>query len=347
MNEYLKAFQDITQSIEQVLNEQHHSSEIKKSARSLRASVEPCFKELKQSATRLETFVQKSLSDLDLAEDIWHSKPRIAAAATQEIWEQLGELSGLHSRIQQLGNQGKDEAIKQAKKYWEEQIYLLHQRWFIDAKGQVKKGVSWGEKDGFIKDIQSEINYRFPLPKLTTIIGDSLKPVCLEINGVNVELIRKFINTMNKRSQYNIHKNLGLKFSNIQQKYSDEHKHSDSIIKVNKYNINKSSITTDLDALTGASWGDIYWEQVVNFKEKVWSKTEQIIKSIFQAEVKIATEAIDEAIAFYNNFLELQNRYQQETPEQREAEKAWIDQQRQQLNQVQQGIKEILNQSAG
>ncbi|HAX74968.1 MAG TPA: dynamin family protein, partial [Cyanobacteria bacterium UBA11372] len=92
---------------------------------------------------------------------------------------------------------------------------------------------------------------------------------------------------------------------------------------------------------------DIYWEQVVNFKEKVWSKTEQIIKSIFQAEVKIATEAIDEAIAFYNNFLELQNRYQQETPEQREAEKAWIDQQRQQLNQVQQGIKEILNQSAG
>lgn len=341
MNEYLKAFQDITQSIEQVLNEQHHSSEIKKSARSLRASVEPCFDELKQSAARLETFVQKSFSDLDLAEDVWHSKPRIAAAATQEIWEQLGELSGLHLRIQQLGNQGKDEAIKQAKKYWEDQIYHLHQKWFIDAKGQVKKGVGWGEKDGFIKDIRSEIDFRFPLPKLTTIIGDILRPVCLEINRVDVELIRKFINIMNKRSQYNIHKNLGLKFSDIQQKYSDKYKHPSSIIKV----INKSSITTDLDAFTGASWNDIYWEQVVNFKEKVWSKTEQIIKSIFQAEVKLATEAIDEAIAFYNNFLELQNRYQQETPEQREAEKAWIDKQRQHLNQVQQGIKEILNQS--
>lgn len=53
----------------------------------------------------------------------------------------------------------------------------------------------------------------------------------------------------------------------------------------------------------------------------------------------------EDAIAFYNDFLERQERYQQETPEQREAEKAWIDQQRQQLEQVQRGIEAILNDS--
>lgn len=51
------------------------------------------------------------------------------------------------------------------------------------------------------------------------------------------------------------------------------------------------------------------------------------------------------AIAFYNYFLEKQNRYQQETPAQRQAEKVWIDQQRQQLMQVKNGIEAILNDS--
>jgi DNA-binding protein H-NS len=55
--------------------------------------------------------------------------------------------------------------------------------------------------------------------------------------------------------------------------------------------------------------------------------------------------AIEQAIAFYNDFLERQERYQQETPEQRQAEKAWIDQQRRELGQVQHGIEAILNAS--
>jgi len=59
--------------------------------------------------------------------------------------------------------------------------------------------------------------------------------------------------------------------------------------------------------------------------------------------LNLATKAITKAIAFYNYFLERQERYQQETAEQREAEKAWIDQQRRELERVQQGIEAILN----
>jgi DNA-binding protein H-NS len=47
-------------------------------------------------------------------------------------------------------------------------------------------------------------------------------------------------------------------------------------------------------------------------------------------------------MTFYNELLEKQERYQQETPEQREAEKAWIEQQHQQIQQVRQGIEAIL-----
>jgi hypothetical protein len=42
----------------------------------------------------------------------------------------------------------------------------------------------------------------------------------------------------------------------------------------------------------------------------------------------------EEAIAFYNNFLERQNRYQQETPDQRQAEKVWLAQRWLELGQV-------------
>ncbi|GAC1501787.1 MAG: hypothetical protein NVS2B14_14390 [Chamaesiphon sp.] len=40
--------------------------------------------------------------------------------------------------------------------------------------------------------------------------------------------------------------------------------------------------------------------------------------------------------------MELQYQYQQEIPENREAEKAWIDQQRRELERVKNGIKVIL-----
>jgi CRISPR/Cas system-associated endonuclease Cas1 len=84
----------------------------------------------------------------------------------------------------------------------------------------------------------------------------------------------------------------------------------------------------------------------LKFKYKVSSKIDKFITAIFDDRLELATKAIAQAIAFYNYFLERQERYQQETPEQREAEKAWIDQQRQELARVQNGIEAILSADA-
>jgi hypothetical protein len=46
---------------------------------------------------------------------------------------------------------------------------------------------------------------------------------------------------------------------------------------------------------------------------------------------------------FYNNFLEKQARYQQETAEQRAMEKDWIEYQRQQLREVEQYIESVIS----
>ncbi len=63
--------------------------------------------------------VQVCFDDLQHAEDVWNSKPRIAQAPTLEILEQIGELTGCDVRITQLGNKYRTEVIAKAKKSWE------------------------------------------------------------------------------------------------------------------------------------------------------------------------------------------------------------------------------------
>ncbi len=104
-------------------------------------------------------------------------------------------------------------------------------------------------------------------------------------------------------------------------------------------------ISNQLNALAYQNMFGLEWERFVNLKDEVDAISENTINSVFKERVELVTQALEEAIAFYNDFLERQERYQQETLEQREAEKAWIDQQRQQLEQVQHGIEAILNAS--
>lgn len=105
--------------------------------------------------------------------------------------------------------------------------------------------------------------------------------------------------------------------------------------------INSVSNTARVLAKEGAL--GISREQFIKTSEEVATKLEKVVVAIFDELSKLVTKAIEQAISFYNDFLELRKRYQQETPEQREAEKAWIEQQRQELIQVQNGIEVILN----
>jgi hypothetical protein len=82
-------------------------------------------------------------------------------------------------------------------------------------------------------------------------------------------------------------------------------------------------------------------EQFVNYSEDVTRNLEKIVDVVIDELFKLVIQQIEQAIAFYNNFLELQTRYRQETPEQRQAEKAWIEQQRLALMGVQSGVVAI------
>ena len=80
--------------------------------------------------------------------------------------------------------------------------------------------------------------------------------------------------------------------------------------------------------------------------QKVGCSLDNFINSIFDDRLKLGSRALVKALRFYNEFLEKQDRYQQETPAQRQAERAWIDSQWTEIQRVEKGIKVILNSSS-
>lgn len=117
MNDLFNTFQNFDKSSEQLLIDEFNSLEIRESATAFKNSVEPCIEEVKQSVSRLEKLVLVCFDELDRAENVWLSKPKIAEASKHEIWEQVGEISGCCFRIRQLASECKQEAIKQSDKF--------------------------------------------------------------------------------------------------------------------------------------------------------------------------------------------------------------------------------------
>jgi hypothetical protein len=338
MNEYLRAFQDVTKSIERLLADENNSLEIRQSATGLRESVQPCIEELKQSATRLKGLVQVCFDNLYHAEDVWNSKPRIAQAPTHEIREQLEKLIGRDLKIVQLGSQCKAQAVEQAKESWENRVDILKKKWFIDGKNQLKQEISRSDKDGFIKDICLEVDFQAKAQNL--IIGNKLSLIYKEVSAIKLKTIQHYFNLLDRQTKAKLRLELDLIATEIDTKFDNQTEPLTDYLQGFK-----NTISHALEALVNQVWSNIYWKQVVKFKYEVAAEIEERFVSIFDDRVKLVTQALARVLAFYNDFLERQDRYQQETPEQRQAEKAWINQQWRELTQMQNGIEAILNQS--
>jgi hypothetical protein len=83
-------------------------------------------------------------------------------------------------------------------------------------------------------------------------------------------------------------------------------------------------------------------EQFINSLDNVFATIDKIIDSVFYDRIEAASESIKKAIYSSESLLDQQEKAHKDTLEQREAEKAWIAQKRQELEQVQKNIEAIL-----
>jgi len=283
----------------------------------------------------MKGFVQKCRNDLYHAEDVWNCKAAIAQASKQEIWQQLGELSGCHFRINELGNKCKISALEKAQDYWNQNFEILvRQRWFIDATQKQKKGIGWKEKDDFIKDIPIIVNLL--CTEVDQIIKHGLSLVDQDISTINLELITQCISILDGQTKAAWNHQMILIDSEIKNKFE-----SPTVYLPQNTKALRSALSPALDNLIKQRLGDLAWEEVVNFQKEVLTEINNFIDSIFNDRLKLASQALVQAIEFYNEFLEKQERYQQETPAQRQAEKDWIDSQWAEIQKVEKAIKVI------
>jgi hypothetical protein len=339
MNEFMQAFQNMAQYAALVAADDDKSLEIKESATTVIKSVQPGFDELRESATRLDKVVQKCRNDIDRAEDVWSCKLGIVQASKQEIWQQLGELSGCHVRINELGRQCQSSALAKSQDCWHKIFdYSVRKKWFIDATKKQKKGIGWKEKDDFIKDIPRLVN--LVCREIDRIIKHSLGLVYQDLSTINLKVIAQYFPILDKQTKDVLNHQMNLTFSEIANKFEQP-----TVYLPENTKSLRSALSPALDNLSKYRLGDIFWEEVVNFEKEVSTAIDNFINSIFDDRLKVGSQALVEALIFYNEFLEKQDRYQQETPAQRQAERAWIDSQWTEIKRVEKGIKVILNSS--
>ena len=347
MNEYFKILQKINQSTTQLLLGEYHglvSLEIQDAARSLQKSVQPCLHELKESALRLKQLVNTSLETLDHAEDVCQSKQRIAEASQSVIWEYIADLTSTHFRVRKKIKEGKTIILEEVKNLLEEIITRCKKKYFTDKNGKLIDSIGWGDKDNFSKDVQEQVkNFSNEVDKkLIELLDQNIYQVELcrfieLLKNENYIILFDDKNTQYYRSRFDYFvKIINGKFCrtlNILGGIFEE-----QCIIQTLYNQASPILISWQKKLIG----NISWKEVDNFEKEMLKNTQQRVETILDDRLDLAIKIIEESIDFYNFFLELQNKYQQETPEKRLIEKTWIDNQHQLLSGIQEQILKIV-----
>ncbi|CAD0219421.1 conserved hypothetical protein [Planktothrix agardhii] len=333
MNEFLNIFQSITYSTVSVLNNQSESCELKQSATELNQSIQSCNQELRQSAARLKELMEVSYKDLDHAEDVWNSKARIMTVPKSELWEQIGELTAIDFRIRELQKKCQTEVIQEIKNLWLNQCEQLKETWFKDIKnGTFKKEVGFSDKDGLIKGLDQAI--KVINNEMMGIINKNLLFLNDNLSSLDMNYLQLTINLLNFQERVNI--SVKPTSYSYQKNYLINTKGNSSNI------LSDWWVKPTLGVFLNEGFMVINRERFDIFVNKVKEIIEENMVSRFTECFDFALSTTTEIIIFYNDILEKQNRYEQETSEQQEAEKDWIDQQRKKLDQVQKQINVIL-----
>ena len=338
MNEYFTSLRAIAQSSTELLAGQYHSVEsleIKQSATTLRSSIQPCLDDLLQAQAQLGKNLMGCMKTLEQSEAVWHSKRQVIAVSDAVILEKVGEISGWWNHLQQFAAEEKAKIIEQANQNWLNQIEELKKKFFFDSKSQKREVIGWGEKDGFTRELPGKISS--VSESLDKAVKETLDQLFQRLDIKHLDSAQIFTDLLDPE----------LKSSITQEKESLLTELEDKFYR--KLGTLSNSYTLDLSHDTDSKvkewqnrFGNISWDEVDKFRDKGLAKIEARVELVINDRLAILQTIVKWALTFYNHFLDRQKRYQEETPEQRLAEKAWLDQQRHLLQQLSANVETSL-----
>ncbi|MEP0779727.1 dynamin family protein [Microcoleus sp. ZQ-A2] len=354
-DEWVKRFQEFTQSIEKFL------------------SVECGSLKFQQVITRINDLIQSSFDGLHQAKEVLDGKISLSEADKHKILEQIGEASGRDVRIRLLANELVDEVMDEVNTSWDLWVEGLVERLAEKLEHWSSEHNAIMSRDELIKDYANQFNKDLAT-ELDNWIENQLKQAILKhkLEIFDHKIRQELLTIKSDIEELNQQVNA----SSINWIFYGEEKNSFAANIGILGDLGLAGLGAALlipafvfagpilgvigglvgGGLLGGGLGNILdinskvkakvfevgCEKFAESLEDNFEKISEIIGSAFNEKVELADEIITKAISFYENLLEQQDKAHKETVEQRQAEKAWISQKRQELEQVQKNIEAIL-----
>ena len=357
-NEHLKAFQGFTQSIEKFLTFERGSQEIK------------------QSVTKINGLIQSSLERLHQAEEVLNGKLTLSETEKQTLLEQIGEASGRDVKLRNLAKKIKKEAIQEVVEFWGQWKQGLAQQMAEQSKQWSSEHSHIWSRDKLIRDytdqfgqeLEREINNWGTSQVRDTVLKQKLGILDRGIHE-ELEALQQSLQSLDEQINTNFSQQLDFTISEIDSNLDGATGifggvgfgglGAAALFALTPITL-IPAIITGVVAVIVSSAGlwladvdgihdkikqkvcELGFQKFDESRTQIAAQLYKIISSVFNSRIEAADTAIKQVISSYENLLEQQEKVHKETLEQREAEKDWIAQKRQELEQVQKNIEAIL-----
>jgi len=325
--------------------------------------------ELQQSATRLNELIQTCFDELHQTEAALNGKRKIIEVPTEDILEQLGDASGRFVKIRNLADKLKAQAVEEVDGSWQQWLEVLENNLKTKWSSEPETKAQTSEDQ---KKLAQEYAVQFA-QELKTELDSWLNQILKEqLEGINRDLgsIQQNLSLFSQKTDPSFGNQLIPEIEKINADFGkpiehlSEHLGGDDDSRFELLGFAFDVTSSIVGAVSGGIAGvfkfggssaaqpsirqkvfERGWEKFSQSKDKFLEKIKEIVVLIIDNRVETVTKIAEQAVSLYEELLGKQERYQQETAEQQEAEKAWILQQRQELEQMQKNIEAVLNQA--
>lgn len=323
--------------------------------------------EFQQSAAKLNELIQSCLGELHQAENVLKGKQKIAKIPTEAILEQLGDATGRCVKIHLVVEPLKTQAVQEVNESWQE--------WLETLENNLKSKWSSNQADETpVPEKQKELAQEYTIQftqELKTELDIWIKQILknrIELIDQNLESLYQNINLFSQNIETDFGKHIISDIERIKSELNKPIEHFSEYLeeedKTSKFelldfavDLTSSIVGTVAGGLAGVfNFGgsnaaqpsikqkvfEQGWEKFTQSKDKLLAKIREIVILIIDNRVETFTNTAEQVVSLYEELLEQQKRYMQETAEQQKAEKAWIAQKRHEIEQVQKNIEAIL-----
>jgi hypothetical protein len=336
MKDYLEILQNVSGSIEKVLNNTNSSSREKLVAERLRQSLQLCAEELIQSAIRLYDPLRDSLAILQTTDKAWKVKSETPHSPASNLLGIISKLSGSQVKASQNLERLKPQAIENLTSYWQEGIDSLCKEYFLDKDGSYKKGIGWKEKEGFIENLKLyQINFsRDSYEFIATDLQSTYSELTSGLDKADLNLRLQFIDLDSKIRYQGI-------IAILESRAAEEMWQKENTLSTYRATL-QAKVACSLDAVINCSWGDLKWEDLSKANSEYKQKLVVFIEALYEKKINFTKVYFTKLLSIYNDFLTRDLNAQSETPEQREKAQLWLNQQREQLQCLYNSLEQIL-----